>query len=240
MPRYTPTTSPWRALPRWVRRAAGVLLLVQALLTLGYVGFIHGLPATRQFNLDGELNVPTWWSSALLTAAAGAAVGIGLCNSRLGRPVLTWMLIGVGFLGLSMEEVASIHEDVGSTLGGGASHVSIWPVVYLPFVIAGTWLIVRAVRDLPRGLGGLAVVTLIAYAGVMGLELTSLLDEGYVTIAIEENLEMLGTGVMFCCMAAEMSVRLLALFGDPRPSGPPPARRAWMAAADDRADRDRT
>lgn len=191
---------------------AGVLLLAQILLTLGYAGNVAGVNGTRQFNMDGELNLPSWWSSVILVVTAGVCVGLWQTTARLGRPSVQWLVIAIGFLGLSAEEVASIHEDVGNAVGGGTDGVSVWPLVYLPLVVGGAWMLVRAVRDLPRLLALIALAGLFCYIGVLAVEVLALGYESSATIALEENLEMLGTGLMFCALAAELSARFLALF----------------------------
>jgi len=201
-----------RLMPPWVRRTALVMLVVQVALTACYAGYSHGLPGFRQFNMDGELNVPTWWSSFILTTTAFVAFGLWKTSERIGRPGIPWLGVGIGFLGLSLEEVASIHEDVGASAGGGSAHVSIWPLIYSPVLILGLWVLVRAVRDLPRPVAATALLGLVGYVAVIGIELGSLLGESHVTIAIEENLEMLGTGLMLWALAAELATRFTAAF----------------------------
>lgn len=201
-----------RHMPRRVRRLGAALIGAQVLLTACYWGFSRGWPGFRQFNMDGELNVPTWWSSLILIATAGACFGLWWTTARLGRRSGQWLAIAIGFLGLSLEEVASIHEDIGSSVGGGSDHVSIWPLLYAPLVVLGIWMLVRAVRDLPRPIATMALLGLVAYVGVLSIELLSLLGESNTTIAIEENLEMLGTGLMLCALASELTTRFLALF----------------------------
>ena len=200
-----------RLIPRWVRLVALMLVAAQVALTLCYLAYSRGLPGFRQFNMDGENNVPTWWSSLILIATAVVCLGLWQATTRLGRPGATWLVIAIGFLGLSMEEVASIHEDVGSSVGGGAGGVSIWPLLYSPVLFVGMWMLVRAVRDLPRPIAVAALGGLACYTGVLGVELASLLGESNTSIAVEENLELLGTGLMFCALAAEATTRLRAL-----------------------------
>jgi hypothetical protein len=206
--------------PRWIRLVAGILVLAQILLTVGYAGHLAELPGTRQFKMDGELNLPSWGSSLILIATAGACFGLWQTTARLRRPSAQWLAIAFGFLALSAEEVAAIHEDVGTTVGGGTGAVSIWPLVYSPLVIVGIWMLVRAVRDLPRPLALLALAGLLSYIGVLSVELLALGIESPLTIAVEENLEMLGTGLMFCALASELTARFIALF----PAAAHPAR----------------
>jgi hypothetical protein len=196
-----------RYVPPPLRRAALVLIAVQVALTALYALNVHDVPGSRQFDMDGEMNVPTWWSTALFLVAGLAALGLARCNKLLGRAVAPWTLVGIGLFGLSLEEVAGIHEDVGVALGGGADEVSVWPVAYAPFVILGVWLLIKAVRDLPRPLAAIGLAGLISYVLVLAVELSALLGGDAATIAVEENLELLGSGAIFIAVASELSVR---------------------------------
>jgi hypothetical protein len=199
-------------IPPLVQRAAVVLIAVQILLTALYALNVQDLPGTRQFDMDGELNVPTWWSTALFLLAGLAALGLARCNKLTGRPVAAWTLVGIGLFGLSLEEVAGIHEDVGVALGGGTDEVSVWPLAYAPFAIVGVWLLIKAVRDLPRPFAILGLCGLSCYVLVLGVELSALLGEDAATIAIEENLELLGTGAILIALGSELSNRFGTLF----------------------------
>lgn len=203
-------------IPRWVMVLMAGFLLVQVALSLGFIGYVKGVPGTRQFNLDSELNLPAWWSSSLLVATALVCVGLWLTGSRMQRPSIQWLAIGFGFLLLSAEEIAAIHEDVGVAVGGGADNVSVWPLVYAPIAAVFIWMMLRAVRDLPRPIALLAVGGLLSYIGVLVLEVLSLSAESNLTILAEENLEMLGTALMFAALASELTHRFLALYPEPR------------------------
>jgi|SRR5680860_189051 len=214
----------WRLVPRPVRTLLGLMLIVQALLSVLYVLRVAGAPGTRQFDMDGELNIPTWWSCTILVTAGLAAILLSRVNRPLGRPTAPWMLVGLGLLALSCEEVASIHEDVGTAVGGGPGNVSVWPLVYAPVAIAGGWLLLRALRDLPRPLALVGIAGLVSYVAVLGAEVLALAAESRLTILVEENLEMLGTALMFTAVASELVTRASALF-ERRPSPAPEAGR---------------
>ncbi|MBJ7454831.1 MAG: hypothetical protein JHC74_02120 [Thermoleophilia bacterium] len=207
----------FRALiPRWVVSLVAAFLVVQVALSLGFIGYIKGVPGTRQFNMDSELNLPAWWSSSLLIAAGLVCVGMWLTGSRMNRPSIQWLGIASGFFLLSAEEIAAIHEDVGVAVGGGTENVSVWPLVYAPIAAVFIWMMLRAVRELPRPIAFIAVGGLMSYVGVLVLEVLSLTAESNVTILIEENLEMLGTALMFAALASELTHRFLALYPEPR------------------------
>ena len=201
-----------RHVPSPLKRVTLVILGVQAALTALYVLNVHDVPGTRQFDMDGEMNVPTWWSTSLFLVAGLAAVGLGRCNRLLDRAVAPWTLVGIGLFALSLEEVAGIHEDVGTALGGGSGEVSVWPLAYAPFAILGVWLLIKAVRDLPRPLAAIGIGGLCCYVLVMGVELSALVGGDAATIALEENLEMLGSGAIFIAVASELVTRFGVVF----------------------------
>jgi len=199
-------------IPASLRRVLLVLLGMQVALTVMYALNVHDVPGTRQFNMDGELNIPTWWSTVLFLVAGLAALGLARCNKLMGRAAAPWALVGIGLFGLSLEEVAGIHEDVGTALGGGSAEVSVWPLAYAPFALLGVWLLNKAVRDLPRPLAALGIAGLCCYVAVMGVEVSALFGGDAATIALEENLELLGSGAIFVAVASELVVRFGVVF----------------------------
>jgi hypothetical protein len=217
-------------IPSPMRRSAAVLLGVQVALTGLYALNAHDVRGTRQFDMDGELNVPTWWSAALFILAGLAALGLARCNRITGRAVAPWTLVGIGLLGLSLEEVAAIHEDVGTALGGGSDEVSVWPLAYAPVVVAGTWLLLRAIRELPRPLALIGVSGLACFVAVLGVELSALVSESAVSIAIEENLELLGSGAMFVALASHLVDRFGLIYARRDPFRAPGDREAAARA----------
>ena len=65
----------------------------------------------RLFRADGESNIPTWYSSSLLFVCATALALIGNMKlQRHDRYALHWVLLGVGFIYLSIDEAALLHE----------------------------------------------------------------------------------------------------------------------------------
>src|SRR5262245_60063408 len=63
----------------------------------------------RLFNLEGESNVPEWYSSCLLLSC-GALVGIIASVQRGKRYAWHWGILSLAFIYLSMDEAAQIHE----------------------------------------------------------------------------------------------------------------------------------
>ncbi len=167
------------------------------------------------FDLDGEANIPTWFSSAQILATA-ATIGIGLRRTgqpQTGRVFLT-ALAGL-LLFLSVDEVAGIHEQASKVLRQFESMPrfekghGLWVPIYLG--VGGLFLLVclQSLLDLFRHrrkwtvgiLGGLAV----AGSGGVGLEVLSYeflrqpgREELYLLeVGIEEFLEMAGITILW-------------------------------------------
>ena len=65
----------------------------------------------RLFDLDQEGNVSTWYQSMTILVCAGLLAAIARHRRRLGAPyAVHWTVLAVIFLGLSIDELASIHE----------------------------------------------------------------------------------------------------------------------------------
>ena len=111
----------WQQLPR---RLFATFLTLDALFVLLYlVAAALQFSHSRYFvlvNLDAEANPPSWYSGAQLLFIA---IGYWVLASRLipERPKVAtlrplWTVMGVGFVLLSMDEVGSVHERIGSLL----------------------------------------------------------------------------------------------------------------------------
>lgn len=70
-----------------------------------------GLP--RLFDMGQEANIPTYWSSLALLVAGILPLLIARDCRRLERPFVShWTFLGLGFIYLSVDEAAQIHEGV--------------------------------------------------------------------------------------------------------------------------------
>ena len=101
----------------------------------------------RMFYLDRECNIPTWFSSFLLGLTALAAYGCSK-SSLAKQQKRSWFIIAIGFIFLSCDEVATLHESMGDMVGRrfvshffGPQYVhnmeAWWSVVLGPLVLAG-------------------------------------------------------------------------------------------------------
>lgn len=142
------------------------------------------------FDLDDENNLPTWFSSFVLLN--NSLVMYLFAQMEKDRNKYYWLLLSVGFLALSIDEVAGLHETINTAIEiswayPAAVLVLILGLSFIPFLLS-----------LERRLAVLFVISgLIYISGVLGVEVLSEdMDEdsmayGFAT-AVEESLEMLG------------------------------------------------
>lgn len=202
-------------------RVLAILVAAESALALVYLSSEWlGRPITTVhdlFDMDGEGNIPAWFSSVQLFAI-GCVFLLRHSLARPGHavPPLFWFVLAMGFFFLSADEAASIHERLTYTLRqfewlprfkGGHG---IWIGVY---ALGGFMLVACSLRPLRALLThhpgasrllvlGLAIVVL----GSVGLEIV-----GYqflrsdaptmlyaIEVALEEFLEMFGASVVLC------------------------------------------
>lgn len=169
------------------------ILLVVAHTVLNYVDYTRWeVPwlVLQLFELDEENNLPTWFSSFLLLNCAfvlwSHSQGEGVTNH------LYWRLLALGFLLLSMDEVAGLHETFHTAIDDnwtiyGAVLVVIAGLAFTPFLMS-----------LERSIAVWFLISGAVYlAGALGVEWLSrdmdVEDFNYtLAVATEEGLEMLG------------------------------------------------
>ncbi|HIG44597.1 MAG: hypothetical protein ABGY96_12080 [bacterium] len=154
------------------------------------------------FDLDEENNIPTWFSGFLLLNNAFFLFLIA--KAKQGQYVVHWKLLALGFLILSLDEVAGLHESFNTATDinwaiPGAVLVSVVGLIFVPFLLS-----------LERRLAGLFVLAGTLYiSGAIGVELLSEdMDEdemayGFAT-AVEEGMEMLGALMFLAVNLFEM------------------------------------
>ncbi|QDT35902.1 hypothetical protein [Stratiformator vulcanicus] len=162
-----------------------------------------------RFDLGFEPSVSAWYSSLALCASAGTLAIVGLLHRSRNEPSVMWFLLGIIFVGLSLDEMVMFHETLDNTLRsrlgtGGLLHFA-WVIPASLLVLAVGLTYLRFLMNLPlrtRALfllaGGLFV------GGAIGVELLegAIVDSGglnSVTFtlvqALEEGLEMIGVAV---------------------------------------------
>ena len=174
----------------------------------------------RLFDLDGESNVPAWYSSVALFLCVPLLV---LVSAKKGGPyVRHWQILGVVFVLLSLDEAASFHEPLSWKLQAGLDSHGIfyyaWVIPAILFVLFILMTYRRFLQGLPRETRSRFLMAGAIYVtGAIGLEMV---ESWYVelhgnqnlfmalTIGVEEGLEMLGV-VLF--------IRALLLYLGPGP-----------------------
>lgn len=180
------------------------------------------------FDLDGEANLPSWYSSVKLLGVALVSAALAL---RGGTGARVWALHATLFVALSADEAASMHEtlargllelprfaELQQRLTGGDSFKSgfAWVWLFAPAIAAVIVFMLWSVLRRLRRRGGSAP----AYVAGVGLLLTALALEAAVSFfpavvewgsgeaaayrgltTVEESAELLGVSLIFAALA---------------------------------------
>lgn len=218
-----------------------LLALGAALVGLHLLDHVLDHPWTmvaRLVNLDGEANLPTWYSSGLLLVLAlmfGALGRVRPPHLAL-RPWVAFMLAAV-CLTLSLDEVAQIHEWIGRRsdvlLADGTRQNTLVPRTGIwmfllgpPFLLVVAWLWSRfrtALAHLPRVTRlyttGFAVYVLSAFGVEMAANLVRAGSPwSAVQVTVEEGGEMLGlTLLIWASLEFLLACGVRISSGDPHP-----------------------
>ncbi|MDN5849166.1 MAG: hypothetical protein L0H63_05935 [Nitrococcus sp.] len=168
-----------------------------------------GVPAValQKFLLDGEQNVPTWFSSMLLFTTAQLLCVIGItAHAQQRRFAWHWLALAGIFAFMSMDEVSAFHELLivpvreWLHLGGVFYFAWVLPAMVLCAILAIIYL--PLVRSLPAQFRwGVVLAGAIYLAGAIGMELIGgAIADSYglpnfayfLSTTIEETLELLG------------------------------------------------
>jgi hypothetical protein len=159
---------------------------------LNYINYqVDELPwlLLQLFELDEENNLPTWFSSFLLLNNSIALLLI--CNNVVNRN-WQWLVLAVGFLILSVDEVAGLHETFHSTIENN------WTIYAAPLVLAVGLIYIPFLMALPRKLAvGFVISGSLYTGGALGVEwLAQDMDEETFAYALavqaEDGTEMVG------------------------------------------------
>ena len=174
------------------------------------------LGVERQFNLNGENNVASWFSASALLVCSELLFVIGVTRKRVGdRFAANWLGLSAGFLYLSVDEAASLHEmtivplRTALDLTGYLYFAWVIPGAIITLILALTYL--PFLYHLPVRIRRLAVVAGALYVGgAIGVEmLGSRYYSLYGTesfqysllVAVEEGLEMFGVVVFIYALS---------------------------------------
>jgi hypothetical protein len=205
-----------------------VLAISGALLAFGLVrGHLPDSPLfetlRRHLGLEYEMNLPTWWSAAQLFLAGALMYEIAGTGPPAARG--PWLVLAALSVALSIDEVGSLHERVGS--GGWGPLIPIGAAI----AVAVGWAVLRLVREHHQArAAGLIVLAYALFVGVAGMEEVEerLLWRGssMYRLAIEEGTELLA---FFLLLTAVIGARAGAPPG-PRAMIPDPARLRFLPA----------
>lgn len=164
-------------LPRMRVLVGGVVALIAAHFTAAALRLEFGVRSDRWtslFDLDAESNVPTWFASFLLLAAAWH------CSDSARRdPSLVvrrgLLRLGAVFVALACDEVAMVHERVAAALldAARANAIPPWTVWALGGVLALAiaTAFVPLLRALPRAMSrSMVIAGAVFVAGAVGVE----------------------------------------------------------------------
>lgn len=180
----------------WV--CVGVLIGVHVILTVLHYEFVDIPWYARQiFDVDEEDSFPTWYSASTLLLTSAVLWVHALRMRRQGDPLRWyWLGLAAGFLFLSIDEVAGVHETLNSVIEQswavpGAIVAALVGGIYLAFLLqlerrTAVWFVIA---------GALYV------GGAVGVELYTepyLENDALNTLAynlwtaVEEGMEMVG------------------------------------------------
>lgn len=145
-----------------------------------FYGTDHLVQLVRLFNLSGEANIPTWLSSVTLFSCAVQLWGIGDDEQRYGerRFRTHWWALALGFMYISLDEVAQIHELSIEPL---RERFQLRGLLYEAWVVPATVVVLlllltyrRFLAHLPPSMRVLFIVSAAVYlSGALGMEFVS-------------------------------------------------------------------
>lgn len=190
---------------------AADVFLVAFYLALHMWGAPYGIQESTLFALDGEGNVPAWYSSMQLLFVGAVAFVYGrlvLIDDKVAGTLI--LLFAVAFAYLAMDEGATLHERIGDRLdmlftGGGTTAdtafetTGMWMVYLGPplfiVLIAGT-IFIRKRLAIPfnvfaKAIAGIVIFVSGATLGDIVLNYVSAQNKPF-QVAAEEFCEMVG------------------------------------------------
>ena len=201
--------------PLWLREKPYLILGAAAVLLVGLFALTRSAEGNlaHLFDLNGEANLPTWYTAMLWLVAGLSAYRVSRTDQH--PRALYWLLLAIGCALLSVDEVAQLHETIGGILdrragdASGVVPVYRWARLAIVIVILAAFLfrgfLLRLERRTALRLVGAGAVFL---AGAIGIESLGSLVEFKViagfpaglswhrSIALEEVLEMIGAVLM--------------------------------------------
>jgi hypothetical protein len=199
-----------------------IVFMTDLVLGIAYLGdYLAGRPYYRLtvfLNLDEEGNLPTWFASMQWFCVALLMLVYAVSKfSRSQKKSWLLLLLPLIFLALSLDEVAGIHEKLGTfsdrLLPAGSR-------LHTPFKITGIWMVLLGVpfvallasltlsireyiQEAPGAFFKIILGMLVMLTGAMGIEtLSNFTDPGSGTwydiseVLVEEMCELLGATIV--------------------------------------------
>lgn len=197
---------------RWLLLGIAALLVLHLIgqFTLRIVGtdsvFLQEL--IWRFDVDLELNVPTWYSS-FLASSSGLLAFLAAHYYKKQKLIASkrlWLFMGFGLMAIAVDEVASFHElflqtaHVAANFGDGQSYLqNAWLLLLPLLIVVGVVVMYLLYKGLPKNTFHRIVVAAAVYlSGALVVEYLSIpvdkesLVYNLVLTPLEEGLEMLG------------------------------------------------
>ena len=226
----------WRAVPALVRVMFALDLLMGGLYFITRrAKDVIARPLLNFFDLNGETNLPSWYSAGQLALIGGLLVAFAATQRRRRETRAAWslMLAGGVFLFLSLDEVSSLHENFGYWLDKLQHRrdtvfveTGFWMLFCAPLFLVAIGLLAIGARRYLWGRKSVAMkfaagiaIFIVAAAGVEALS-NFATPHGAAArglVLLEEMGEMLGATVILwgvCELLRGHGVRLMATDAD--------------------------
>jgi len=221
----------WHAVPVLVRVMFALDLLMGVLYIVSRrARNVIGKPMTAFFDLNGETNLPSWYSASQLALIGGLLALFAVTQIRRGaRAAWALMLGGVAFLFLSLDEATSLHENFGYWLdhlrhrrNTALGETGFWMLICAPVFLGVLGMLGlgarRYLRGRPAVVFKLAIGAAVFVGAAAGIEmLSNFVTPGgtaaRILVLLEETGEMTGATVMLWGVLELMrshGVRLMA------------------------------
>ena len=177
---------------------AGVAVAAQSAADI--VGFFWFDRMVGQLNAGSELTIWSWASSTAIACAALATALLAVAHDKY-RTTYLFLVAALAFF--SADDTLQVHERLKANLGGTRDAVRIiWPIVYLPLLIASFSLLWRCAAHATRSATRNIRLGLLLLVAAVGCEVASFglvqvgLDKGTfayeLEVIVEEGLELAG------------------------------------------------
>ena len=183
------------------------------------LAFASGMPSQdfslKLLRLDDEATIPTWYSSMqLLLCSVLLFLEAWHAIAARSKQWMGWLVLAIGFMFMSVDEIATIHETIGSKLKDALHTTGFfafgWVLVALPVLVIVAVLLARFIVRLPGASRALFLASGAVYVlGAVGLEMLGgpVFEAGgvnapqYVAIVVlEETLEIVGVSLFLTAL----------------------------------------